>query len=224
VTPPTCSSRWCESLTAKTRLQARGSGRETDLFSEQTPSRPQRFTSASSGVLRSHPSRMSSRPQVSSLSVGFIPAGARLAATCEPNARREAVEGQTCVANQSHRDRNDSHSQVRAVRTQDENRSAYLQTCLKQSRSYGLQILGARSVAGQSSPHWHKANGGVFVPETIPVLALLSAGFTPAGARLAATWTPSTREAVEGQACVANQSSPRPQQFTLASPGGSYPR
>ncbi len=75
------------------------SGRGTDLLSKPTPPRPQRFTLASPGVWRSHPSRMSSRPQVSSLSVGFIPAGARLAATNKPNARREAVERRACLAN-----------------------------------------------------------------------------------------------------------------------------
>jgi hypothetical protein len=52
---------------------------------------------------------------------------------------REAVEVQTCLAIQLHRDRNGLRSQVRSVRTQDQNRSAYLRTCLKQDRFYGLQ-------------------------------------------------------------------------------------
>ena len=53
----------------------------------------------------------------------------------------KAVEEQTCLASEFHRDRNRSRSQVRAFRTQNENRSADLQTCLKQALSYGLQNL-----------------------------------------------------------------------------------
>jgi hypothetical protein len=47
-----------------------------------------------------------------------FPAGARLAATWTPSTR-EAVEGPTCLANERHRDRNDTRSRVPTMGTQD---------------------------------------------------------------------------------------------------------
>ncbi len=70
-------------------------------------------------------SRRLQRPQISLLSVGFVPAGARLAATNKPNASREAVEGLACFANKLRRDRNSLRSQIsesrRLQRPQPEN-------------------------------------------------------------------------------------------------------
>jgi hypothetical protein len=164
---------------------------------------------------------------VSSLYLGFIPAGARLTATCDPNAQRaverqiclanrvhqdrngsrsqvravptqtqtppqhrprpvqsvgaealrlvrrparEAVEGQTCLATESNRDRNGSHSQVRAVRKQNQTRSAYLQTCPKQDRFYGLESLWQQaSVVVNPRSTGVKPSGGGPYPRRKPI-------------------------------------------------------
>ncbi|MDP1561653.1 MAG: hypothetical protein Q8M16_09675 [Pirellulaceae bacterium] len=50
----------------------------------------------------------------------------------------KAVEGQTYFANEIIRDRNGLRPQARVVRTHNQNRLAYLRSCLKQARSYGL--------------------------------------------------------------------------------------
>ncbi len=79
------------------------------------------------------PTESGPQPSLSRLSPGFT-------TKTHTAAAREAVEGPTCFANQLRRDRNGLRLQVRSVRTQDQTRSAYLQTRLKQAQSYGLEI------------------------------------------------------------------------------------
>jgi hypothetical protein len=105
--PHPSSSRLSQGFTSTTYLAVAREAVEgqTCLASQSSP-RPQRFTLESPDAWRSHPARMPLGPQVSRLSVGFIPAEARLAATCESNANRVRSRARLVEHTNSNRDRN----------------------------------------------------------------------------------------------------------------------